>query len=176
MQDILAYIAFISKDVPVGTKLKGAEGLLALADSAVGDSARGRELYVAQCQVCHGENGEGVVPPAPALWGQKSYAIGASMAREERAASFIWHNMPLQAPKSLTIQQAYDVAAYINAHPRPDSPGKELDFPTGGAAKDTPYDTFGHTAYRPPAKLLPRTHGNSGADVPQPVSARKRSR
>ena len=175
MQDILAYIAFISKDVPVGYKLKGAEGLLALADSAVGDSGRGHEIFTAKCQVCHGVNGEGAVPPAPALWGPKSYSIGASMAREERAASFIKHNMPLNAPGTLTTQEAYDVSSYINAHPRPDSPGKENDFPTGGAAPDTPYDTFGHKAYRAPSTLLPRTHGNAGAEVPQPVSLKKMS-
>jgi thiosulfate dehydrogenase len=176
MQDILAYLWFISKDVPVGVKLKGAEGLLALADTAVGDSARGKEIFTAQCQVCHGANGEGAVPPAPALWGEKSYSIGASMAREERAASFIKHNMPLNAPGSLTTQQAYDVSRYINSHPRPDSPGKEKDFPTGGADKYTPYNTFGHEAYRPPFKLLPRKNVGGAAEVPQPVSAAKTTR
>jgi thiosulfate dehydrogenase len=176
MQDILAYLWFLSKDVPVGVKLKGAEGLLALADTAVGDSARGKETYVKKCQVCHGENGEGVVPPATALWGPKSYSIGASMAREERAASFIKHNMPFNDPGSLTTQEAYDLSRYINSHPRPDSPGKEKDFPTGGADQYTPYDTFGHEAYRPPFKLLPRKNVGGSAEVPQPVPAAKTTR
>jgi thiosulfate dehydrogenase len=176
MQDILAYLWFLSKDVPVGVKLKGAEGLLALADTAVGDSARGNETYVKKCQVCHGENGEGVVPPATALWGPKSYSIGASMAREERAASFIKHNMPFNDPGSLTTQEAYDLSRYINSHPRPDSPGKEKDFPTGGADQYTPYDTFGHEAYRPPFKLLPRKNVGGSAEVPQPVPAAKTTR
>jgi len=176
MQDILAYLWFLSKDVPVGVKLKGAEGLLALADTAVGDSARGKDTYVKKCQVCHGEKGEGVVPPAPALWGEKSYSIGASMAREERAASFIKHNMPLNDPGSLTTQEAYDLSRYINSHPRPDSPGKERDFPTGGADQYTPYDTFGHEAYRPPFKLLPRKNVGGSAEVPQPLPAAKTTR
>jgi thiosulfate dehydrogenase len=176
MQDILAYLWFISKDVPVGVKLKGAEGLLALADTAVGDSARGKDTYVKKCQVCHGENGEGVVPPAPALWGEKSYSIGASMAREERAASFIKHNMPFNDPGSLTTQEAYDLSRYINSHPRPDSPGKEKDFPSGGADQYTPYNTFGHEAYRPPFKLLPRKNVGAAAEVPQPVPAAKTTR
>jgi thiosulfate dehydrogenase len=98
------------------------------------------------------------------------------MAREERAASFIKHNMPLNAPGSLTTQQAYDVSRYINSHPRPDSPGKEKDFPTGGADKYTPYNTFGHEAYRPPFKLLPRKNVGGAAEVPQPVSAAKTTR
>lgn len=171
MQDILAYLWFLSKDVPVGVSLASAQGLIALPDTAVGDSARGKEVYVKECQICHGENGEGAVPPAPALWGEKSYAIGASMAREERAATFIKRNMPLQAPGSLTTQQAYDVSRYISSHPRPDSPGKELDFPAGGADRYTPYDTFGHTAYRPPARLLPRRNVGGAAEVPAPVGA-----
>jgi thiosulfate dehydrogenase len=176
MMDILAYIWFISKDVPVGVKLKGAEGLLALADTAVGDSARGKEVFTKKCQLCHGENGEGVVPPAPALWGPKSYSIGASMAREERAASFIKHNMPFNEPGSLSTQEAYDVSRYINSHPRPDSPGKERDFPTGGADKYTPYDTFGHEAYRPPFKVLPRKNVGGSAEVPAPVAAARTTR
>jgi thiosulfate dehydrogenase len=176
MQDILAYLWFISKDVPVGTKLKGAEGLLALADTAEGDSTRGHELFTKTCQVCHGANGEGVVPPAPALWGPKSYSIGASMAREERAASFIKHNMPLNAPGSLTTQQAYDLSRYINSHPRPDSPGKEKDFPAGGADPYTPYDTYGHTAFRPPYQVLPRKNVARSAEVPAPEVAAKTTR
>ncbi|MBX9929003.1 MAG: c-type cytochrome [Gemmatimonadaceae bacterium] len=170
MQDILAYIAWLSTGVPVGTKVAGAEGLLKLPSDAVGDSARGHALFETTCAQCHGSDGAGKLPPAPALWGAKSYSIGASMAREERAASFIQHNMPLTAPGSLTVQQAYDLSAYINAHPRPDSPGKRADYPAGDAAADTPYDTKGHTAYRAPARLLPRANPR-GATVNAPARA-----
>jgi thiosulfate dehydrogenase len=89
------------------------------------------------------------------------------MSREERAASFIWHNMPQSSPGSLTPQQAFDVAAFINSHPRPDSPGKENDWPMGGAPKDVPYATHKHEAYRPPVKLVPRP-STPGALVPNP--------
>src|SRR3546814_17140016 len=33
--------------------------------------------------------------------------------------SFIWANMPLGKPYSLTEQEAWDVAAFINSHERP---------------------------------------------------------
>ena len=92
-----------------------------------------------------------------------------SMAREERAASFIWHNMPQSAPGSLQPQEAFDVAAFINSHPRPDSPGKEGDWPMGGAPKDVPYATKGHEPYRPPASLVARKNA-AGALVPNPPS------
>jgi thiosulfate dehydrogenase len=167
MQDILAYIAFISKDVPIGARIAGADGLISMKDTLTGDVARGEQVFQRECVVCHQADGQGNVA-FPALWGPKSYSIGASMAREERAASFIWHNMPQTKPGSLTPQEAFDVAAYINSHPRPDSPGKENDWPMGGAPKDVPYSTKGHDAYRPPASLVKRQNPK-GAVVPKPV-------
>lgn len=174
MTDILAYLAFISKDIPVGTAIAGANGLIPMPERLEADSARGKALYIEKtCSTCHGANGEGL-GPLPPLWGAKSYAIGASMSRIERAASFIKHNMPQTAPGTLTAQEAFDLAAYINSHPRPDSPGKELDFPFGGAPVDTPYDTKTHKAYRPP-QLLPRDNPK-GALVPNPPTVANRKR
>ncbi len=174
MTDLLAYMAYISKDIPVGTKIAGAEGLITMRDTLVGDAARGEALFTAKtCSTCHGANGTGV-GPVPALWGAKSYSVGASMARQERAASFIKYNMPLSSPGTLTSQEAFDLSAYINSHARPDSPGKELDWPIGGAPKDVPYATTGHPAFNPPP-LLPRATSR-GAIVPTPpvVSRRRR--
>jgi thiosulfate dehydrogenase len=121
-----------------------------------GDPARGKALYVEKtCSTCHGADGEGM-GPLPPVWGPKSYSIGASMARIERAAAFIYRNMPQVNPGSLTEQEAWDLAAYINGQPRPDSPAKEMDWPVGGNPKDVPYDLkSGHKAYKPPP-LLPR--------------------
>jgi thiosulfate dehydrogenase len=172
MTDILAYLAFISRDIPVGHRSRTADGLLALKDTLAGDTTRGRELWAKTCTGCHGPDGGGVPPAFPALWGPKSYSIGASMARQERAASFILHNMPLTLPGSLSAQQAFDVAAFINAHPRPDSPGKENDWPNGGAPRDVPYTTRGHEAFKPPPQLIPRQNPK-GALVPPPPSVRR---
>jgi len=155
MNDILAYLAFISHDVPVGRNLGGANGLVSMKDTLVGDLARGETIFKRECVACHQADGQGNAA-FPALWGPRSFSIGASMAREERAASFIWHNMPQSKPGSLTPQEAFDVAAFVNSHPRPDSPGKETDWPSGGAQKDVPYATKGHVASNPPAQLLPR--------------------
>ena len=155
MTDILAYLAYISRDVPVGRKLSAAIGLLPMKDTLAGDVTRGEKLFAATCVICHQADGSGK-SPIPALWGRGSYSIGASMARQERAASFIARNMPQTAPGSLTAQDAFDLAAYIDSHPRPDSPGKEKDWPFGGAPRDVPYTTMGHAAFQPPARLLPR--------------------
>ena len=174
MQDILTYLAWLSSGVPVGEGklIAGAQGLPAMAVHLEGDSARGEQVFRTKCVSCHGPDGQGL-PGFPALWGPKSYSVGASMARRGKAATFIWHNMPRGLPKSLAPQEAYDVAAYINSQPRPDSPGKENDWPTGGAPADVPYATQGHAAYKPPP-LLPRAHATETI-VPKPASVgRKR--
>ncbi len=134
MQDIVAYLGYLSQGLPFGASPAGL-GFPAIP-ALEGDSARGAGVYAARCVTCHGPEGEGgAYPRAPALWGPGSYSIGASMAIVERAAAFIRQNMPLLAPGSLTDQEAWDVAAYINGHARPDTPGKEEDWPFGGAPK-----------------------------------------
>jgi thiosulfate dehydrogenase len=61
------------------------------------------------------------------------------MARYRTAALFILRNMPFDRPGSLTPQQALDVARYVDSRPRPDLPGKEYDWPSGGRPSDVPY-------------------------------------
>jgi thiosulfate dehydrogenase len=171
MEDILAYIAFISRGVPIGAKMAGAAGLVSMRDTLTGDIARGGAVFARTCVVCHQADGTGN-GPVPALWGPRSFSIGASMAREERAASFIFHNMPQSAPGTLSAQDAFDLAAFIDSHPRPDSPGKSDDWPAGGAPPDVPYATRGHASHRPPASLLPRLNP-VGALVPPPAEVRR---
>jgi thiosulfate dehydrogenase len=167
MQDILAYLAFLSRGVPVGAHL-AVEGMPTMPKD-IGDTSRGAAVYGAACARCHGADGAGMAK-VPALWGKRSFSIGASMARQERAASFIRHNMPFDRPGTLTDRDAYDVAAYITAKPRPDLPNKENDWPFGGAPADVPYATKGHKAFLPPP-VLPRANP-SRAVVPIPPPAR----
>lgn len=174
MQDIVAYIAWLSTGVPVGAgkKLPGAEGLRAMPTGVVGDRVRGQLVFATKCVTCHGPAGAGnpaMVPRVPALWGAGSFSVGASMARQGKAASFIWHNMPFGQGKTLTPGEAFDVAAYVTAQRRPDSPGKEGDWPLGGTPNDVPYATKGHTAYQPPP-VLPRANPR-GAIVLPPAPA-----
>ncbi|MEO7086482.1 MAG: c-type cytochrome [Gemmatimonadaceae bacterium] len=166
MQDIVSYLAYISTGIPVGEHVRG-EGMPKMPALA-GDSARGNVLFANNCARCHGNDGAGmgVFPP---VWGARSFSIGASMARVERAASFIRHNMPFDRPGTLNNQEAYDLAAYVTSMPRPDLPAKENDWPNGGAPNDTPYDTKGHKAYRPPV-ILPRTTNAAAAIVSAPAS------
>jgi thiosulfate dehydrogenase len=87
---------------------------------------RGGKIYAAQCAICHGDDGSGqkaagqvVFPP---LWGDGAYNWGAGMHRVNTAASFIKANMPLGKGNSLSDQDAWDVAAFINSHERPQDP------------------------------------------------------
>ena len=178
MQDILAYIAWLSRGVPVGEgdKLPGASGLASMPQ-LTGGQARGAQVYEKWCAACHRPSGEGnreLHPPVPALWGARSFSVGASMTRQSKAASFIWHNMPFGAGKTLTPQQAYDVAAYISAQARPDSPGKERDWPFGGAPADVPYATVGRAAHQPPP-VLPRANPAATLVPPPAPAATKRA-
>ena len=140
MHDIIAYLAFLSIGMPVGVEMEG-QGLPKL-EPAKGDTVRGRQVFAVSCVVCHGADGQGTVA-APPLWGPKSYNIGAGMARVNTAAAFIHKLMPRDKPGTLTTQQAFDVAAYINSRPRPDFARKELDWPLGGAPPDVAYQTRG---------------------------------
>jgi thiosulfate dehydrogenase len=136
MHDIIAYLAFLSIGMPVGVEMEG-QGLPKL-EPLTGDTVRGRQVFTSTCAVCHGPDGEGSVA-APPLWGPRSYNIGAGMARVNTAAAFIHKVMPRDRPGTLSPQQAFDVAAYINSRPRPDFARKEYDWPHGGAPPDVAY-------------------------------------
>ncbi|WP_373048738.1 c-type cytochrome [Vulgatibacter sp.] len=123
---LMSYIYWLSSDAPTGVELEG-RGFAALPPPAQGvDHARGEAVYEAKCAVCHGAEGEGKVAEGsyvfPPLWGSDSYNWGAGMHRIDTAASFIKHNMPLGQGGSLTDQEAWDVATFVNSHERPPDP------------------------------------------------------
>lgn len=139
MRDIIAYMAFLSIGYPVGAEVDG-QGLPALTPLE-GNTTRGREVFKARCVRCHGARGEGV-GPAGALWGANSYNIGAGMARLRTAAAFIKARMPQDSAGALTAQEAFDVARFINAQPRPDFKPKDRDWPRGDPPPDVAYPTL----------------------------------
>lgn len=139
MRDMIAYMAWLSRGTPVGRETEG-QGIPALAPETP-DTAAGRQTFLVECARCHGVDGQGLIPPATPLWGERSYNIGAGMSRLRTAAAFIRAAMPHDRPNTLTPQQAYDIAAYMNSHARPDLNGKELDWPNGDPPPDLAYRT-----------------------------------
>lgn len=151
MLDILAYLdslgALPRPAAPDTVKLSG-------------NVLQGRRVYTATCVRCHGADGGGVAKLATAVWGSRSYSIGAGLARQTVLATFVRENMPYDKASVLTAQDAADVAAYVLSKPRQDHPGKERDWPKGGAPTDVAYATIGaRNAGEPPPlrrPVLPR--------------------
>jgi thiosulfate dehydrogenase len=148
VQAMLAYMKWIGQGVKKGQKLFGsATEKLPYLDNAA-DPVKGKEVYVAKCQSCHGKNGEGLMAGKrsytyPPLWGEHSYNDGAGIYRIGNFAGFVKNNMPFGASyqnPQLTDKEAWDVAAFVNSQPRPhkdqhndwkDLKVKPIDFPFG---------------------------------------------
>lgn len=88
--------------------------------------ARGQQVYASHCALCHGADGQGqkaasqyVFPP---LWGPESFNWGAGMGNVNNAAAFIKANMPFSRGGTLSDQDAWDVAMYVDGHERPQDP------------------------------------------------------
>ncbi len=130
MQAMVSYIKWVGKDVPKGTKVEGS-GLIEIEWlPRAADPAKGKNLYMQQCLICHGRGGEGqklsedapgyIYPP---LWGPNSFNTAAGLYRISNLARYIFANMPngttFDKP-ALTQEQAWDIAAFIESMPRPD--------------------------------------------------------
>jgi thiosulfate dehydrogenase len=89
-------------------------------------------------------DGDAVVNPP--LWGPNSYNWGAGMAQVDKAAAFIRANMPLGAGGTLTVQQAWDIAWYIDGQVRPQDPRFAGNLPaTRLAHHDRRWSRYGTT-------------------------------
>lgn len=116
MQAVMAYLTWISKDVPIYARVPWL-GLKRVISDHKPDRVAGELVYEKQCSHCHGQTGRGS-PDVPPLWGPDSFNDGAGMADLQMLASFVHANMPPGAP-NLSADQAFDVAAYVAAQPRP---------------------------------------------------------
>lgn len=123
---LTAYAYWLSTGAPIGEEQAGRGFAEPRRPPRGYDLDHGEQVYRAQCEICHGADGEGkkvgldaVFPP---LWGKGSFNWGAGMHRINTAAGFIQHNMPLGKGETLSDQQAWDVAAFIDSHERPQDP------------------------------------------------------
>ncbi|TKS61172.1 MAG: cytochrome c [Nitrospira sp.] len=134
---VVAYIDWLSQNVPRGSTVPW-RGIPRISSTRPPDPINGKNVFAKKCVFCHGSDGQGTMA-APPLWGPRSYNIAAGMARVGVAASFIKANMPRGWGWSVTDDEAFDVAAYVNSQPRPDFPDKVHDWPNGGKPADVPY-------------------------------------
>jgi thiosulfate dehydrogenase len=124
-----AYIKWLGEGVPKGKKPHGS-GIqkLNFLDRAA-DPTKGHIVYVQHCQSCHGSTGEGLLTldekeyTYPPLWGNNSYNDGAGLFRLSNFAGYVKSNMPFQIAThqkpTLTDEQCWDVAAFVNSQNRP---------------------------------------------------------
>ena len=137
LQAVVAYITWLSHGVPQGATVPW-RGLQRIDSRRPLDPANGKTVFANKCAFCHGSDGLGTMA-GPPVWGPQSYNIAAGMARVSVAAAFIKSNMPRNWGWTLSDDDAYDVAAYLNSQPRPDFADKVHDWPKGGKPADAPY-------------------------------------
>lgn len=126
MTALVTYHYWLAKGAPTGVKLPG-QGYVKVPNPAQKPGiARGRDVYENNCAICHGANGEGIKARGeyafPPLWGRDSFNWGAGMHRIDTAAGFIQVNMPYGLGGTLSDQEAWDVALFMNSHERPADP------------------------------------------------------
>ncbi len=141
MKAFTTYIHFLSRGIPVGAKIEGAATKPVEVPNRRADMAAGEAVFKANCEVCHGEDGQGrrmgVAGDAqgylfPPLWGDDSFNNGAGMNRILMATRFIKYNMPQGVTHQTAVlsdDEAFDVAGYILSKPRPVKANLEKDFP-----------------------------------------------
>jgi thiosulfate dehydrogenase len=124
MAGFVAFLRYIGEPAPIYAQPAEAAPLPA-------DANRGAEVYVKVCAACHGPDGlgkrNGAVGDArgyefPPLWGPDSFNDAAGMDRYFRIVGFVRRNMPRGVDPQhpvLSLQQAWDVSAYVIAQPRP---------------------------------------------------------
>jgi thiosulfate dehydrogenase len=121
VQAVAAYINYLSEGEIIGRPPVG-WGVPTLPDTGADPNPpRGQAVYKRECAACHGADGQGS-GPIPPVWGVESYNAGAGLNSTQRLAGFIWANMPMGKERSLTHQEAFDVAAFLNLQHRPFDP------------------------------------------------------
>lgn len=121
-----AYSFWLATGAPVNTRMAGAGYPKLEPPPAKADYGRGAKVYAENCAICHGDSGRGQESNGkttfPPLWGSRSFNWGAGMGRISTAAGFIKANMPYGRGGTLSDQDAWDVAMFMNSHDRPQDP------------------------------------------------------
>jgi len=141
MKAILAYFDWLAEGTKKDLAMEGTGLPKITFPDREADVVAGKKVYQQSCTACHGEKALGTKAPDhaqtgsylfPPISGEDSFNDGAGMSRLMKATRFIRANMPLGVSSEtpvLSIEQAYDVAAYVLSLPRAAKANREEDFP-----------------------------------------------
>lgn len=121
MKALIAYMEWISTPVH---SLKDAPwlGLKLLHSQHIPNSDNGQKVYIKNCAICHGNDGEGQPRKEnlsyPPLWGPHAFNQDAGLNRLPYLSSFIFYNMPFNQAH-LSVEDSLDVAAFLIRQPKP---------------------------------------------------------
>lgn len=146
-RDLQTYFYWLAQGAPTGGDMAGSGFPTPPLSTSGYDHARGATVYAQHCAGCHGADGAGQRNPdgsitIPPLWGDRSFNWGAGMARIDLAAGFIQANMPLGQGNTLSDQDAWDVAAFMDSHERPRDPRQ-----TGTVSRNAQVNFTGQHSY-----------------------------
>ena len=123
---VAAYVHYLSVGEKLGEEPDGRGSPTLDSTGYDPDPSAGQSVYRTQCAVCHGVTGHGRVINgvriSPPVWTTNSYNVGAGMNKIAVTAGFIWANMPYGNARSLSVQEALDVSAYLNIQVRGTDP------------------------------------------------------
>jgi cytochrome c len=155
MRGVLAYFAWLAEGTEKNMAMEGS-GLLKLdLPKRKASISNGKVIFEKHCVACHSANGAGMKKPdyeqtglylVPPLAGKDSFNDGAGMSRIITATRFIHANMPQGTDPdhpTLTVEEAFDVAGYVESLSRPSRPGRDNDFPNANfRPKDYPVPAY----------------------------------
>lgn len=151
-----------------GGDYEGDEDLTAATEAPAGSSdessTRGRSIYIEQCQVCHGSDGDGSAAGSSLIDCPTCVDVGT-------LSGHISSTMPTTDPQNCTAQCAVDVANYIlgafngvdvggDTSPPPEPEPEPTPPPTSGGGSNTQ----GEANY---ASLCASCHAADGTGTPQ---------
>ena len=142
MKAMVAYMSWLGSKARPNSRMAGT-GLEEIPmPPRAADPRVGEGLFAQQCASCHSARGTGQQHPEfgqgagyaiPPIAGDDTYTDGGHMYMVPLLTRFVHANMPLgssAASPILTVEEAYDIAAYVNSElPRRHVPGREASYP-----------------------------------------------